>query len=359
MPVPRRDLELTRKRLTEWLATKLPDADDIRVSPLTGPGATGFSSDTLMFDLAWTEGGRERRDELVVRTKPTGFQVFPEYDLGQQFEIMRILGQTDVPVPRVFWMEEDESILDAPFYVMQRVSGQIPPDHPTYHTEGWVKEIPPEDRAAIWWDGLEALIRIHRLDWRTLGFGFLAESQSGKSPLEQQLAYYERYLEWAAEGKPQPTAEPALEWLKRNQPAIERVGLCWGDSRLGNMIFRDNRCVAVLDWEMATLADPDQDFAWWLFFDHHHSVGAGVPRLSGFPSREETQARYEERTGYKVRNLDYYEVFAAFRFAVIMIRVAKLAAAYGILPAESDFETNNTCTRILAGMLDLPPPDSQ
>jgi aminoglycoside phosphotransferase (APT) family kinase protein len=116
-------------------------------------------------------------------------------------------------------------------------------------------------------------------------------------------------------------------------------------------MFRESRCVAVLDWEMATLASPVMDLAWWLYFDRHHSEGCDVPRLAGFPSREETVARYREGTGFPTDRLDYYELFAALRFAVIMIRVGQQLIGAGLLPPDSDFETNNTATQMLAKVL--------
>src|SRR5690606_31290255 len=119
--------------------------------------------------------------------------------------------------------------------------------------------------------------------------------------------------------------------------------------------FDQNRCVAVLDWEMVSLGNAEQDLGWWLFLDWHHSDGIGVPRLAGFPTREETIARYEELMGRKVRDLHYYEVFAACRFAIIMIRIAALVRAAN-LPTPDDFERNTTCTQGLAQLLDLPPP---
>ena len=200
------------------------------------------------------------------------------------------------------------------------------------------------------------LSRIHRLDWKDLGFGFLEMRERGATSLEQQIHYYEDYLEWGARGKPQPTVEAALSWLKANRPSNDRVSLVWGDSRIGNMIFRDHRCVAVLDWEMVTLGDPVEDLAWWLFLDRHHSEGVESPRLPGFPSREQTIARYEELMGFPVDNVDYYEAFAGFRFGIIMIRLAQQLVEYGVMPADSDFETNNTVTRLLAKILDLPAP---
>ncbi len=357
---PGRDLDATRERLTAWLACKLPAAQDLALSPLSGPSATGFSNDTLLFDATWTADGQTHTRGLVVRVQPTGLTVFPEYDMARQFRVMEILGRTDVPVPRVLWLEDDAQVLGAPFYVMERVEGRIPTDTPPYHMGGWMTEIAPEERAAIWWSGLETMARLHRLDPAAHGMGFLDLPPPGATALDRQLNYYERFLTWAARGRPQPTCEPALQWLQRHRPRHpEPVGLCWGDARIGNMIFRDGTCVAVLDWEMATLGNPEQDLAWFLFLDRHHSEGCSVPRLPGFPSRAESVARWEACTGRTARHLDYYEVFAAFRFAVIMIRVAQQLTAHGLFPPDSDFETNNTVTALLARILDLPPPGAR
>ncbi len=90
--------------------------------------------------------------------------------------------------------------------------------------------------------------------------------------------------------------------------------------------------------------------------DHHHSAGCGVPRLAGFPGREATLERWAERTGIDPRHVGYYEVFAAFRFSVIMIRIAQQMVATGLLPEDSTFEHDNPATRLLAGMLELAPP---
>jgi aminoglycoside phosphotransferase (APT) family kinase protein len=345
VPVPKRDLAATRERLLAWFAAKLPRARALELSELTGPGATGFSNDTLLCDLAWREGARQIRRELVVRIAPGGIRVFPHYDLDQQFRVLRALAATDVPVPEALWQEADPGVLGAPFYVMARVPGRIPPDTPPYHSGGWVAELAAGERARLWWSGIETLARIHRLDGRRLG---VIATRPGVSPLRAQLDDYRRFLDWAAPGKPHPASEAGLAWLERRAPARpEPEGLCWGDARLGNMIFRDARCVAVLDWEMVTLGNPVQDLAWWLFFDDHHSAGCGLPRLSGFPTPEETVARYEDLTGRRVEHLAYYDVFAAFRFSVIMIRVAAQLADAGLLPPDSDFGANNICTRML------------
>jgi aminoglycoside phosphotransferase (APT) family kinase protein len=353
----RRDPQQTRALLEIWLAQQLPGASDLRVEPLPGPSATGFSNETLLFDFVWREDGREVNRPVVVRCAPTGEGVFPEYDIARQHRVLEILAGSGIPVPRVFWLEPTPTLLGVPFYVMERVEGRIPTDNPPYHAGGWVTEISPEERAELWWGGIDVLARIHRLDWKALDLGFLDTPGTGVTPLERQLDYYRRFLSWAARGKPQPVCAAALTWLQRERPKEQaRVAFCWGDARPGNIIFREGSVAAVLDWEMATLGDPQQDLAWWLFLDRHHSEGLGLPRLPGFPAREETVMRWEQLSGHRANHLHYYEVFAAFRFSVIMIRVARQLAESGFLPAGSDFETNNIVTRLLARMLSLPAP---
>jgi len=349
-----RDLEPLRRRLEAWASERL--RGPARVSNLAVPGG-GFSNETLLFDLDWREKaadgahGASRREALVARLEPA-FRVFPHYDLERQFRVLERLQGSPVPVPGVRWQEPDPGPLGAPFYVMERVEGLIPPDRPPYHAGGWVTELAPAERTALWWNAVATLVAIHRLDLRD--FDFLAAEAAG-DPLERQLADYRRFLAWAARGRPQPTVEAALAWLERERPAVEATALCWGDARPGNMIFREGRCVAVLDWEIVTVADPEQDLGWWLFLDWHHSTGIGVPRLTGIPDREETIARWEEGVGRAAKHVHYYEVFAGFRFGVIMIRVAQHLASLG-LPIPEDFETNNPCTRALAHFLGVAPP---
>ncbi len=258
MPLPQqRDPEATRRQLAPWLARRMPQARELAITNLAAPVATGFSNDTLLFDLEWTEDGRARRQEMVVRIEPSGFTVFPAYDVGQQFRIMQRLGEaTDVPVPPMYWLEERTDVLGARFFVMGKVDGRVPPDNPPYHAAGWMTEIAPAERAALWWDGLEVLARIHRLDWRRLGFDFLAHGTPG---LDAQLDYYARYLAWAAGSRPEPVIEAGLAWLRRHRPADEPLGLCWGDARIGNMIFAGTRCRAV---SRAPAAAPSSTGRW-------------------------------------------------------------------------------------------------
>ncbi|MHB8339907.1 MAG: phosphotransferase family protein [Mycobacteriales bacterium] len=348
----RRSAQDTCATLAAWWARREPGVrPPVLVEELVTPTSTGFSSQTVIFTASWVGEDGPRRERLVARIAPTGHRVFlaPRFDL--EYQVMQVLAQrTDVPVPPLYPYEEDPAVLGAPFFVMGFVPGDIPTDMPPYHTGGWLTEVRPQDRERLWWSGLDVLARVHRLDPVATGLAFL--SDVGQVGLAAQLDYYAAYLEWAAEGRPQPVAEAALEWLRAHQVVEEEPPrLQWGDARIGNMVFQDFRAVAVLDWEMATLGPPEVDLAWWLFLDRHHSEGCGVDRLAGFPSREATVARYEQLLGRPVRHLDYYEVFAGFRFTVVMVRLMHLFERSGVLPPGSDADRDNTVSRLTACLL--------
>jgi aminoglycoside phosphotransferase (APT) family kinase protein len=353
-----RDLDAVRARLTGWLAARLPHARDVAVSSLRAPEA-GFSNESLLFDLTYDADGRRHVEPLVVRLTPDEFHVFPEYDLARQFHVMRALAATDVPVPRVRWLEEDAAVVGSPFFVMDRIAGDIPCEVPPYHVTGFFFDATPARRTRMWWSGIETLARLHALDWRTLGVDFLGVPGDGTDALDRQLDYYARYLAWARGAEPQPIRQPilqaALEWLRAHRYVPSRVSLCWGDSRLPNVIFRDDAVAAILDWEMAFLGDPEADLGWWLFMDWHHGEGSGNARLPGVPTRDETIARYRALTGLPATHVLWNEVFAALRFGAILVKVTANLAAAGIPLAGPGFATDNACTRRLAALLDLPP----
>ncbi len=355
MPTPwQRDLDDARKQLSGWFRDKLPEARDLELSELRQPTSSGFSNETLLFEAGWTEAGGPRRESLVVRIQPTGYRVFPEYDLGLQFRTMALLAETDVPVPRMYWLEEERTnLLGAPFYIMDQVRGRVPTDNPPYHAGGWMTEISPEERRAIWLGGFDCLARIHRLDPEKAGFGFLDRPELGATALDQQLAHYRSYFEWAAAGREQPLLERAFEWVEANKPVGEPTGLSWGDARIGNIIFDGTRPAAVLDWEMIGLGSPEMDLGWAIFLDKHHCGGLEDRRLEGFPSYEESVAEYERLAGHRVRHLTFYEIFAALRFGVIMLRLAQQMVHYGVMDEQTgrNMELNNGVTGLLAGYL--------
>ncbi len=131
------------------------------------------------------------------------------------------------------------------------------------------------------------------------------------------------------DGPPQPTLDAVARVAARQRLRPRRVALCWGDSRLPNLMYRADEVVAVLDWEMAFLGDPEADLGWWCFLDWANNEGYGGPHLDGIPSKDETIARYAELTGHPVEHAHWHEVFAAFRYGVVLARVAIRMRAIG------------------------------
>lgn len=318
------DLEAVRLRLLDWFARQLPEARAIAVSPLKRPGA-GISNETYFFALQWQQGAQTGSKQLVMRWPPQGFKVFPDsaYDMGKQFRLLQALAKTALPVPPARWLEEDAAVLGAPFYIMEKVDGWVPSDFPPYHVEGPLFDASQADRLQTWWNAMDTIAQIHTLDWKAAGLGFLSEPAAGADFMRQQIATYDAVFALNQEAMPAVLAH-TRDWLQQYCPTPKHIGLCWGDARLGNMLLQGTTVAAVLDWEMACLGDPESDLGWFAHIDWATSVGRSrnpFPRMAGLPTMAQTIAHYEQRTGRKVENLHYYEVFATWRLAILFTRM--------------------------------------
>jgi aminoglycoside phosphotransferase (APT) family kinase protein len=343
VPIPaQRDVEQSRKALAAWLAEKV--GADVELGDFAGPGATGFSNETIIVDATY-DGTVDR---LVVRVAPTGYTLFPDAAFDAQHQILVTLAtQTAVPVPAVRWFETDPTVLGAPFFVMAFVDGVIPEDNPPYTMGGWLKESSPEVQERVFWGAIDTIAEISALDPSTLDLPPLLTG------LDAQLDYYERFLESVAQTEDLTVARRALAWLKAHKPEDDGTVFCWGDSRIGNVMFTpEGERLAVVDWEMAVLGSPSQDLAWAWFLDRHHSEGMNEPRLPGFPSKEAMIARFESRSGRSAKAFDYYELFAGFRFCVIMGRLAVIFKDWGLIPADHDMGQSNAPVVLTTRMLD-------
>jgi aminoglycoside phosphotransferase (APT) family kinase protein/putative sterol carrier protein len=347
--------------LIPWLTKHMPDARNMDISDLQKP-SMGLSNETYLFNLSWDEQGGRRSRPMVLRMAPQDHKVFPDYHLDHQYLIMKALRNTGVPVPEMYWHEEKSGIMGAPFYLMERLYGQLPQDYPSYHGSGMMFEASPDERAKMWWGSLETLAKVHMLDWKSLGLEFLGVPGGGPDPINKQLLYWDRYFEWIRDEKTEryPLLEKAMQWLRENVYQPERVCLCWGDARIGNTLYRvpDHRVIAALDWEMAFLGDPIADLSWFIFLDRYLSLEYGIARLEGLPTPDETIRRYEDLTGWKVKNFTYNEVFGAMRFGMILVSVMKKMKNMGV-PIEEDMLQNNSCTRRIAELLGLEPPGAR
>ena len=340
-----RDPEEARSRLQRWLKHTLPQGSDPQVGAVSSPEATGMSSETLFFAASWREGSAEHEERLVARLAPedSAFPVFPQYDLELQYRCLKLMAdRTDVPVPPVYWFEPDPDHIGSAFFVTGRVEGDVPPDMMPYTMQGWVLEESEENRAKLQRNALRTLAGIHALDASDPALDFLSRPEYGETALDQHLNYQKFYYEWARGDDRYEVIEAAFDWLDAHRPRqISFTTINWGDSRIGNMLFRDCTPVAVLDWEMAALGPPEVDLAW--FFQMHAffanlATRYGMPGIPGFHRRSDILATYEEFSGRPVENIEFWEVFAQIRYAIVSIRTSERAIQMGQTDEPSSLE---------------------
>jgi len=333
-----------RDRLRAWIAARMPEACDLWLSELRRPGA-GLSSDTQLFTIHWTAGGRAHRLDAVLRCAPREDGPFPDYDLAMQYGIMAALAEhTAVPVPEVLWLEEDPEVLGVPFLTMRAVEGEAPLDFPPYHREGLYADATTAARRRMWRSTIEALARVHAAQWRALGLDFVPGGRPGEDPARQALTYWRRYLdEWIKDDPREviPVFDEALDWLERHRPEPEHIALCWGDAKLGNVLYRRDThdVAALLDWELASIGAPGPDLASLRISDLRAQEAAGGC-LEGTPSEAELIALYEQASGRRVRHFHYDLVTATFWRGAVALKVMRRMKAQGADFDDSLFESH-------------------
>ncbi|WP_267245352.1 phosphotransferase family protein [Streptomyces sp. PR69] len=337
-PRPRtttRDPEELGQRLTRWLSARLPGA---RVTGLSAPEANGMSSETLLFDIEHPRPPL-RSCALRLAADPDAYTVFPVYDMRRQYETMRdVARHTDVPVPRVLWLEEDPGPLGAPFFVMERVAGRVPPDVMPYTYEGsWLHAASDAERARLEEGTLSLLARLHDQ------FPVEHAAPGADSALHRHVEGQRAYYAWVVDGlPPSPLIESAFEWLADHWPADPGPSvLNWGDARIGNVIYDGFAPAAVLDWEMAAYAPREVDLGWTVYlhrFFQDLTVAFGQRGLPELLRRDRVERRYAELTGHTPRDMDFYTLYAALRHAIVMLRVAYRQIHFGEIepPANPD-----------------------
>jgi aminoglycoside phosphotransferase (APT) family kinase protein len=321
-----RELPTLARQLEEWLSAKMPNAKAVRVENLDYPRGAGQSHETILFDAAWTEDGREVKQGMVVRIKPSSHTVFQDDMFEEQYQVMDIAGRSGkVRVAKVFWLERDPTLLGAPFFIMEKLKGRVAVSIPPYMQEGWVVESTPQQRATMWESGVRQLAAIQHLD--VADFGFLSRPEDGATGFDQEWGRWARYLRWLSQDEAYPHLETALEQLDALKPKNRPEGLVWGDARLGNQMIDDSyQVAAVMDWEQISLGGALHDLGWWLAIQHGITQNMPDPTrgLEGFGTREETIALWAEASGKSAADIEWYEAFASFKLSCLSSRLMAL-----------------------------------
>ena len=283
-------------RLQVHLRERLPEREDLRVEAVRRV-VGGMSRRTHFVEVSWADGGRERaRQTLNLRSDHHGLQVLT-VPLSWEFEVLRRLHPTEIPVAEPYWYETDPEVIGfAPFYLREVVPGSAQ-SRPLFAPGQEARRRALGEQLVTW------MARLHTLDWQALGFADFMDVPAGprdahRHDLDRWESFYRRHAV-----APEPMVHEVFGALRRLESTPpERISLIWGDVGIGQFIYDGDRIVALTDFEMARLGDPMMDWA--------AALTRGLPDLL---PREEAFALYEQESGMAVDldRLDHCLLIAA------------------------------------------------
>lgn len=346
-----RDLTTIPAVLPDWLSSVMASGVRPEVSVESGVDSNGMSSETIILTGRWEQDGKHVEEKWVARVAPTAqdVPVFIDYRMDHQYDVIRLVGElTDVPVPQVRWIEPTGDLLGSPFFLMDLVEGIVPPDVMPYTFGGnWFADAPAAKQRELQDATVEVLAKLHAIPDASGTFGFLADSDPpGDTPLRRRLNWLTEWYEFAVPdiGRSE-LVETALGWLEDNFPTDVAAGepvLSWGDARIGNVLYRDYRPVAVLDWEMATLGPRELDVS-WIVFAHmvFQELGglAGLPGLPDVMREEDVRATYRTLTGVELGDLRWFYVYSAVIWCCVFMRTGARRVHFGEIERPEDVES--------------------
>jgi len=327
------DVEAMKQRLEAYLKAGFPHREELSVQQVERM-PVGVSYETYLFTTAWNEGGKPCSESLVVRMEPESGPV-PPYDVRPQYEALKSVHGTAVPVPRVHWLETDGSALGRPFFVMDKVEGDT-------LLGAWTRS--PDHRESLKEHYVSILAALHALDWQALELSTLNVPQHNRHHAEREIARWQGVIE-DTQFTPQPVLAELISWLKGNVPQAGRTTLCHGDYHSRNFLAREGRIVAVLDWEMVGIGDPVSDLAW-------HSMFMRILRENAFWPEDDFIRRYEETAGVEVDrdSLFFWQILSWVKLTAIGLAGLRT----GIVSSDLDMRQVGLWTMLLPLLQDAP-----
>ncbi|PVG81914.1 acyl-CoA dehydrogenase [Nocardioides gansuensis] len=290
-------------RLGEWFASEIPGAGKELTASLIAGGKSNLT-------FVVTDG----EHEWIVRRPPLGHVLATAHDMGREHRVMTALRDTAVPVPQTYGSCADDSVIGAPFYVMERVAGT------PYRMARELERLGADRTRTIATRLVDTMAALHLVDPASVG---LADFGRPEGYLARQVSRWKKQLD-ASYSRDLPAADELYSRLAADIPAESAVGIVHGDYRLDNVLVDEqDRPTAVLDWEMATLGDPLSDLALMLVYHRlgEASGGSAVTNASqapGFLSEDEVIARYAEVTGRDLARFGFHLGLAAYKLAAIL-----------------------------------------
>ena len=331
--------EQLQTALQDWLRTQ-PEMASATVNDLKAASETsGYSNETYLFTLSDVE---EKQQLLVLRMPPARRGVFPHYDMARQYGFMDGLhGNPGIAMHSCYWLENNEKVLGRPFYIVEAVSGEAAPDEPNYVNEGWLFDANPEQRQLVWESTIDQLASLSDARLKNKQQEQLDWPNKNQSRIQQHIQWYTDLATWGQSllpGDPVELLSELENWLIQHAPKDDPAAVVWGDSRLGNILFKDYRPNALLDWELASIGDPEIDITYLIFHqllsERMANDGPRKARLPGVPGDVQAAEYYMSKTGRELKNYRYYWLFNAYRMFCMMQSMTPLMVDVGHIGVE-------------------------
>jgi aminoglycoside phosphotransferase (APT) family kinase protein len=296
-----RGLDLAK--LGAWFAAEVPGAGSELSATMIAGGKSNLT-------YVVSDGAQE----WVVRRPPLGHVLATAHDMTREYTVMTALRDTDVPVPQTYGLCTDDSVLGAPFYVMERVTGT------PYRSAAELDALGRERTRAISTRLVDTLAALHQVDPVAVG---LADFGRAEGYLARQVARGKKQMD-ASYCRDLPAADELHALLAADVPEESAAGIVHGDYRLDNVLVDEHdRCTAVLDWEMATLGDPLADLALMLMYHRLGEADGGLAvtnasAAAGFLSEAEIVERYAQGSDRDLSRFGFYLGLAAYKLAAIL-----------------------------------------
>ena len=308
----RKGEELNSLKLEGYLQQKLGLRGPLEIEQFP----SGFSNLTYLLRMG--------EQELVLRRPPFGANIKSAHDMGREYTVLSHLQPVYGKAPRPLLYCDDDSVLGAPFYVMERVKGIILRDR---IPDDMVP--PPALMRRIAASLVDSLVALHAVDIEAAGLANLGQPQGY---VRRQIeGWTRRYFKACTDAV--PDIENAAQWLAENMPPESSTTLIHNDYKYDNIVLNPDdrsKIIAILDWEMATIGDPLMDLGsslgYWVQADDPEvlrQVAFGPTMLPGNPTRAELVDLYTKSSGRTIENPVFYHVYGLFKLAVIGQQIYK------------------------------------
>jgi aminoglycoside phosphotransferase (APT) family kinase protein len=323
-----------------WFEANVPGAQP----PLAFERIAGGHSN-LTYSVTDAAGGR-----WALRRPPLGKRLASAHDMRREHKVISALEPTSVPVAPLVGLCEDESVNGAPFYVMEFLAG------PVLRARADAERFPDSaDRRAIGERVVDTLVDLHSVDPDAVGLGDLAKREG---QVARQLRRWQGQWE-KSKTRDIPLVDEVHDRLVARVPEQGPAAIVHGDYRLDNMILRDSgEVAAVVDWELCTLGDPLTDVGMLLVYwgEEGDELVPLEPatQAPGFPSRADVKARYAERSGRDLSEIDFYVALGLWKLAIILegVHARYSAGQYGAFEVDEGVERFGRVVERLAAAAD-------